>query len=312
MRNVKRDSIVAMDCTESQFIQFLKEPLEKLGVRIKGEFCSEVKSVIYYGGSLNHILPYVDEAEYKIAYDTINTFNPELFLALVAMTEGEDWDVGEWLYYKEFDGDGINLFKVRSLDGASSFLGRARNKHKDLYRKATVQELFDHLEQQKPIEKKFNKPKEEKMKEFKITREQLEKIYNVACSAWKRKIKELAEDIFSTFSNEGVLTEGKVKEMFDASNSEQKEVLISVFKDYCVDNNAFIKKMDTYALNNFSEEAFGKSHVIQINKHGGDFLCRPELRGKSFYVDSDFEVIVHKQPLYDGEKGCSIIEIVKR
>ena len=58
-----------------------------------------------------------------------------------------------------------------------------------------------------------------------ITRKQLELIYNVACGTWKEKIEKLAKR--DPFSNNIVLTNDEVIEMFKASNIEQTKVLKS-------------------------------------------------------------------------------------
>ena len=70
------------------------------------------------------------------------------------------------------------------------------------------------------------------MKEFKITRNQLQEIYNIACTAWKSRINKLTIDTLGAFENEGVLSETTVKEMFTAADSSQKEVLTRIFPDY--------------------------------------------------------------------------------
>lgn len=59
-----------------------------------------------------------------------------------------------------------------------------------------------------------------------ITRKQLGLIYNVACDTWKLKIEKLAKR--DPFSNDIVLTNDEVTEMFEASDNTQIKVLESV------------------------------------------------------------------------------------
>jgi hypothetical protein len=59
----------------------------------------------------------------------------------------------------------------------------------------------------------------------KITREAFESIYNVACSTWKSKLESFVADQ-GLFKKVYILTEEQVDEMFKASSSEQKAVLV--------------------------------------------------------------------------------------
>ena len=58
-----------------------------------------------------------------------------------------------------------------------------------------------------------------------ITREAFESIYNVACSTWQGKLESFVADQ-GLFKKEYTLTGEQVDEMFKASSSEQKAVLV--------------------------------------------------------------------------------------
>jgi hypothetical protein len=58
-----------------------------------------------------------------------------------------------------------------------------------------------------------------------ITREAFESIYNVACSTWRSKLENFVADQ-GLFKKEYTLTGEQVDEMFKASSSEQKAVLV--------------------------------------------------------------------------------------
>jgi len=61
-----------------------------------------------------------------------------------------------------------------------------------------------------------------------ISRENLKKIYDVACSGWKTKIEEYAKR--NPF-NDGIdFTQNEVNEMFNASDDKQKNVSGKIFK----------------------------------------------------------------------------------
>ena len=78
----------------------------------------------------------------------IDKYNPQLFLAIAAMTEGEDWIIGEHLVYIH---ENDVIFKVKELKYADWELGRAANsvKNRTLYRKATLDELVQHFTMKK-------------------------------------------------------------------------------------------------------------------------------------------------------------------
>jgi hypothetical protein len=78
----------------------------------------------------------------------IDKYNPQLFLAIAAMTEGEDWIIGEHLVYIH---ENDVIFKVKELKYADWELGRAANsvKNRTLYRKATIEELINRFTMKK-------------------------------------------------------------------------------------------------------------------------------------------------------------------
>jgi hypothetical protein len=67
--------------------------------------------------------------------------------------------------------------------------------------------------------------KSKSMPTQKITREAFESIYNVACSTWQGKLESFVADQ-GLFKKEYTLTGEQVDEMFIASSSEQKAVLV--------------------------------------------------------------------------------------
>jgi hypothetical protein len=67
--------------------------------------------------------------------------------------------------------------------------------------------------------------KSKSMSTQKITREAFESIYNVACSTWQGKLESFVADQ-GLFKKEYTLTGEQVDEMFKASSSEQKAVLV--------------------------------------------------------------------------------------
>lgn len=68
---------------------------------------------------------------------------------------------------------------------------------------------------------------EETMKNYTITREQLKKIYDVACGGWKEKITEYAGR--NPFGDTIEFTQTEVGEMFKAASLSQTAVLANIF-----------------------------------------------------------------------------------
>lgn len=67
------------------------------------------------------------------------------------------------------------------------------------------------------------------MKTYKVTREQLAEIYNIACSEWKTKIENLTTETLGAFGQEGELTEETVQSMRDAATDSQRPVIDRIF-----------------------------------------------------------------------------------
>lgn len=69
-------------------------------------------------------------------------------------------------------------------------------------------------------------------KTFKITRQQLEEIHNIACNDWKIRIVDITDSVLGKFKNEGVLNYDIVKKMFKAATQKQLPTLQRIFPDY--------------------------------------------------------------------------------
>ena len=89
---------------------------------------------------------------------------------------------------------------------------------------AEVDQIIN-LEEWRAITSKSKTTKSKSMSTQKITREAFESIYNVACSTWQGKLESFVADQ-GLFKKEYTLTGKQVDEMFKASSSEQKAVLV--------------------------------------------------------------------------------------
>ena len=139
---------VAMKVTEEQYKKDLKQPLNELGYICENtnffkKYFVNTSMTDHNNGKYGYFSE--DNAINEAYY--IDTYNPELFLALSAMTENDDWDIGEYLVkYKAINYNIMfKIFKCNYLSGGSSVDGHASNHYKNMYRKATKEELIKHF-----------------------------------------------------------------------------------------------------------------------------------------------------------------------
>jgi hypothetical protein len=167
----------------------------------------------------------------------IDDYNPKLFLALAAMTDKEDGNIGE---YWKFIGDDVycgdsfdinKLYKQRTptinligafidnQDGYNGFHSSGGDNLK-CFVKATQEEII----------KEFgnNEIKEIKMKNRILTPENATKIINIACSTWKPKLAEKwATNIVLGLDTE--ISEEFYVEMRGACTITQNELFDTIF-----------------------------------------------------------------------------------
>lgn len=302
----------------------------------------------------------------------ISDYNPELFLALAAMTSYDDPIIGEYMIcikntenclYNNKIGD---IFPIKSFNKGNKaeeghFADGWSRKH---FRKATKEELIAHFSKDTFVlperwfvrttsdetdrvlinwrggtysgsrkdsvmtssrfwmnkdcvkeytEITFEQFEEhvlkQKIKQTKIEMkhtinlDQLRSIYNIACSGWKEKIKHYAgRAIFPQVTVD--FTDSEVKAMYDASNTEQKVLLNTIFTEYNKDTNPFKEHEDNKStIAKLSKDCFGNSGAIMLTSVSADYIRRENLKDRSLSVDSEYEVVLH-----EGKYGNTVIE----
>ncbi len=98
MNNFKFITRVVMPCTRLQFIEFLEKPLSLLGYDVDSYTSPSCDEDLHLVSSYANIKNVV-KLSLKRNLSSLNTmipFNPELFLALAAMTDAEYGIAGEW------------------------------------------------------------------------------------------------------------------------------------------------------------------------------------------------------------------------
>lgn len=120
---------------------------------------------------------------------------------------------------------------------------------------------------------------------FKVTRSQLQRIYDIACPTWRLRIKKLAENAISVFSDECVITFEQVKGMMDACTEEQLPTLQDIFPSYNEDKNVEINEENIHKL-------IGVGGALDIRR-GGNY------KNKSFHLSPGYnwEIVIDDQGL---------------
>lgn len=153
--------------------------------------------------------------------------------------------------------------------------------------------------------------KEKIMKTFTITRLDMQKIHDIACSTWKKNIMDLTTKYAtSPLSNVIILPEEEVEKMFNAAIPSQKETLNEVFPEYSIskDKNIFIKEATSTQTRNLEValKSLIPNHRVEMINNAGDRINRPDLKYRGLFVDRNIKVIVHERD------ECSLIEFVEK
>jgi len=128
---------IAMKCTKEQF-NGIKDRLVEMGYKLIAiTFCSGSGYLsTCIGGANNVMTDLVEHRARDMNRLVFDTFNPDLFLALAAMTDKEDGIKGEWLKNK-FNG---KIYCQKTETNVDS---------NRMFRKVTAQEIIEHFEKKK-------------------------------------------------------------------------------------------------------------------------------------------------------------------
>ena len=203
------------------------------------------------------------------------------------------YNVGDYI---TDDDDNIQTIRLATSEEKDSLNNRLAKENK----------YFD--EKTKTIETIIKK---QEIMKFKTTRSSMQKIYNVACTTWKSKIIDMVSKYaVSGFSEEIILPQIEVEEMFKAASSTQKEVLEEVFPNYREGNNILREDISSAEWGNFLKSfnsLFKPSYRGLETAQSATFrIGREDLENRAIYIPSNMEVIVH-----DSAPG-QVLEFVKK
>jgi hypothetical protein len=230
---------VSMHVSEKQFEEDLRQPLIDLGYRIRclSDFSEMPIITTNLDGTNNNVFVLasniLETLKKKCDRYFINHYNPELFLALAAMTDNSTGIKGEW--WKCINpGGGVNFTKGklyqqivknyqdifafksnRGIDGWSDF-------NDDHFVKPTKEEIINQFTNKKPVMKK------EKRFPFELNEKDYKKIIKAACVGWREKL--VAKwGVFIAIDGYTKVTEDFYKEMREACTPEQHILFDEIF-----------------------------------------------------------------------------------
>ena len=168
----------------------------------------------------------------------------------------------------------------------------ATSKEKDLLNNRLSKENKYFDEKTKTIIEK------QEIMEFKTTRSNMEKIYHVACAVWKSKIIEMVSKYaVSQFSEEIILPQEEVDEMFRVASSIQKKTLKEVFPNYKEDNNILREDISSDEWDDFLKRFNNLFKPFCQGLEAAQFaafrIYREDLQNRAIYIPSNMKVIVH-------------------
>lgn len=144
----------------------------------------------------------------------------------------------------------------------------------------------------------------------KIKRDDLVSLLKVSdCITWKEVIKDYLRICpYETGSFEIKILDKDLELLEREGSKEQKEAVAKLGIVLNEDKNAFIRELEIDELRELSLSLFGDIDTLQP----GDGAClsinRKDLLLRSFYVKSNYEVILHKEEIWGG----TVIEIKKK
>lgn len=114
--------------------------------------------------------------------------------------------------------------------------------------------------------------KQNNMKTNTISRTDLGKIHNIACSTWKKKIENLGSR--NPFSGTIELTQSEVDEMFKAATPDQRPTLVNIFGEQS-------NQIDLTELSTIEYKINGRC-ILAVRSMG-------DYKDKGFYLDDTFK-----------------------
>lgn len=298
-----------MAVTQEQYERDLKKPLLDLGYYESSIYDWDAWKILCTFAS-NNPNQLINLGKYECTNyhrHFIDHYNPELFLAIAAMSDEKYGIPGEW-WMREGEYDTRSSFTIGHLykchypltaSHALTDDTGAKNgyygKNLKYFRKATLEELIKHFTKTKSMNKLYV-----------TTREDFKKVYDCACHNWRTKIIELVKENSTPFSNTVTLLESEVKLMFEAAGMhngvDQKAVLKEVFPTYEAVPKTIQAMADKYCGGNVTCDSKGVPSDEAMISLLGCFFTTPHDTG-TFFLSEEFNWIIDGNKLIPTPKA---------
>ena len=224
---------VSMQVTHKQFNNDLREPLNALGY-INDDitsFNSYNLLITNHGDNHNHVTNYSFDAKTTKGRYFIDYYNPELFLALAAMTNNKGWIKGEYLMFND------EIFKVLNVNeygGENNYAKGSITASYSSYDRPSKEKLINHFTKKETV---MNKP----YMQNSLTRAQLLKLHeDFNCCTFRLAIEEiLRTNILAHNDTKFFISDNAIQRLNKEGTAEQKIVItalgIILEKDKSVD-----------------------------------------------------------------------------
>lgn len=235
------------------FLRYLLPELEVLGysLDLKNNFSEDNSLLVNNLAGVMGDVDFIYDGQFSSYTNTrihLKEYNAELYLALAAMSDGDNFHPGEYLvflpdvdsrYVTKIWHRDLTLLKFRYYDSENSVrvheIPDGAN-HPKMFRKATSKEILAFFNNKSSINKTIKI-----MEKKTISREELIRMIDAACVSWKSTlIERYAADVFIK-GNADVSFE-QYTEMKSASDGVQLKLLKEIFGDWQIyDENMLYK-----------------------------------------------------------------------
>lgn len=303
---------VSMRCTQEQYDKDLKQPLLEMGYQ-EGDLTRPFDWCDTLYTNYNGCIGLLGITSCKNGNDLnrhfIDHYNPQLFLALAAMTDSPDGIKGEWWKYVGKSGyvfTSGRLYKqiTKSINFECAFVndkdasdGWHPNNHKK-FTKPTKDEIIQFFTNK-------NNTKQPVMDKIVVKKADFKKLHDMACTGWKPRLDKVVAPF--VYDDTISFAPSFVEEMRKACTDTQRPVFESIFGAVKSDKNPFKEGLDWRDHQEALNKLFKQNNIVELAIRTPSDIGRDDLLSRSFYVNTEHSVILH-----NALGGGTIIEIVEK
>lgn len=294
---------VSMEVTQKQYSDDLKGPLLELGYN---EYhVTDWRDYEYLVTNINNTIGMLGNLSSSYIRDNnryfIDHYNPDLFLALAAITDSSTPIVGEYWHWE--GSDSRKFLKCSSLNGSFNdcydFSVEGKSGYDSCHlinlTKATKQELINQFTKSNSNTDMSNN-NNKKIFPLQLSPQNAQRIIDIACTTWTAKLaKSWGADIVQNKTID--IHQDDYENMRSACTTEQNTLFDEIFgSDKPVSKNAIITDI--------ADQIKDRASLVTVCKNACNDINRADLQNKSLWVRNRVEIIIHE----DGLRGGKILE----